>query len=112
MKKMLGIVVCAIVILGAGCARVVVEGSGTPQECIPRETVWQSYYGFAWNEHAIKKAKDGLGLYQVTIHDNYCYSLISVASLGLAVPREIEWQVQRPAPVDEQVELMKPSKAR
>ena len=108
MKRNIFLGLVMIAILGGGCAKMTIEGSGTPDVTCPSDTVWQSYYGFDWNEYKIKKASNGLGLYQVTIHDNYLYSLIAVLSCGIAVPREIEWQIQQPEPEDEDVELMQP----
>jgi len=75
----------------------------------PSETAWQTYYGFDWSTPPVKKAKNGQGLYQVTVYNDYLCSLISVFSLGLAVPQRVEWQAQRPEPKDEKAEPMKPT---
>lgn len=112
MKSLVFILLGLVAVSMTGCSRFTTEGSGTNEKIVHSETVWQSYYGFDWHCRDVKKASNGLGLYQVTVHNDYLYSLIAVTSLGLVVPQTIEYQCQIPLPEDDDEEEMKPKNIR
>ena len=107
MKLFLQTVCLTLALILVGCANFPIEGSGTPEiKTQPPDIIHGSFYGFKWKDYDIKKAHDGLGLYQVIYHTNYLYSAAAVLTLGLYVPQKLEWRVQTPPQKDYNGPLM------
>jgi len=99
-----------ILFLISGCAKVCIEASGTPAEKRHDEIVWTSYYDFQWSEQQVRKSTDDVGLYQVVVHNNLLHDAISIFSLGLVVPIQYEYVLQKEKTFDPvpQTEKMQP----
>lgn len=61
------------------------------------KTVWTFFWG-ACQQNINPTNCVGPGLSEVTVHGNFGYSLISVLSLGTAMPVTIEWRCAKDKP--------------
>ncbi|MFA5687774.1 MAG: hypothetical protein WC959_01270 [Kiritimatiellales bacterium] len=70
----------------------------TPDSKYGKEVIHGSFYGFIWNDNSrqVCKAENRLGLAKVEYRTNFFYSLLSVASLGLYAPFNIDYWVEAP----------------
>jgi hypothetical protein len=98
MKQMF--VAIFILCLLTGCMSVPIEGDcpKTPDSKFGKETVHGSFYGFNWDDNSrnVCKAKDRLGLAKVEYRTNFFYALVSVASLGIYAPVNVDYWVEAP----------------
>ena len=83
-----------------GCMTVATEGDcpQTPDSKSTKETVCGSFYGFNWDDDCrnVRKADNGLGLYRVEYRTNFFYALVSVATLGIYAPVDVDYWVEAP----------------
>lgn len=115
MRKLALAAASASLLLCAACSQFTVEGDGTKGKH-GEDTVHGSFYGFYWSHWEPSKAEGDQGLYRVDFHTNMLYSLAAVGSLGLYVPQDVEWWIQKKqqstdAPVwDPNTPILKPKK--
>ncbi|MCP4049639.1 MAG: hypothetical protein GY730_02920 [bacterium] len=85
------------------CMKVTVEGDGakTPDSKFGKETIYGTFYGFNWNDRyrKVRKAENGLGLFRVEYTTNAAYTTLSIVSLGLCVPVDIDYWVESPSEI-------------
>lgn len=84
----------------SGCMNIPVEGDcpKTPDSKYVRETVHGSYYGFNWDDDTrqVRVADKGLGLARVEYRSNFFYALVSVVTLGIYAPVDVDCWVESP----------------
>lgn len=61
------------------------------------DTVWSLLWGAVQENPAIDNC-EGQDLAEVTVHTNLGFALITVATLGLVAPAEVEWYCAKPDP--------------
>lgn len=95
-KYLIQSVLVFIIVIMSGCMQFSLIGGGNKDEMSKIEdTYYGSYYNFWWGyspeEKLLKSLQNSKSrpLYQVMYNSNYLYSLISVCSLGLAVPVDV-----------------------
>jgi hypothetical protein len=93
------IVACAVSML-SGCMHFAVEGDcpKTPDSKYGQETVHGSFYGFNWDDNTrnVRKADNELGLAKVEYRTNFFYALVSVVTLGVYAPVDVDFWVCAP----------------
>lgn len=96
------IVACTVSML-SGCMNFAVEGDcpKTPDSKYSQETVHGSFYGFNWDDETrnVRKADNGLGLAKVEYRTNFFYALVSVVTLGLYAPVDLDSWVEAPGTI-------------
>ena len=99
--SILAVVVAALLLgfLVAGCST---NKIGRPNQWAEgadsgSETVWTFFWG-AIHQNLTATNCLGPGLSSVTVRGNYGYSLITVLSLGTAMPVTIEWNCAKDSP--------------
>ena len=105
--KRLILVVLSITI--AGCTTHTIRGGGpkTTSAITGTETIHGSLYSFSGPDIPENKCALGYDLVQVRYHTNAFYLIVSVISLGIYVPENIEWWCGK-RPTDEGEESWKP----
>jgi hypothetical protein len=90
------IVACTVSML-SGCMHFAVEGDcpKTSDSKYGQETVHGSFYGFNWDDDTrhVRKADNRLGLARVEYRTNVFYVLVSVITLGLYAPVDLDYWV-------------------
>jgi hypothetical protein len=93
------VAVCLVSILTA-CTHFAIEGDcpKTPDSIYGQETVHGSMYGFNWDDNSrqVRKAGNRLGLARVEYRTNALYTLLSIVTLGLYVPVDVDYWVEAP----------------
>lgn len=88
------IVACAVSIL-SGCMHVAVEGDcpKTPDSIYGQESIHGSFYGFNWDDDTrqVRKTDGELGLARVEYRTNFFYALVSVVTLGMYAPVDVDF---------------------
>jgi hypothetical protein len=91
-----------VLLLGtAGCAtnRITRPNNWAPATQVDGRTVWTFAWG-AFQQNINPTNCLGPGLAEVTVKSNLGFSLISVLSLGTAMPVRIEWRCAKKSPTD------------
>ena len=84
----------ALAITSLSCTSFVVEGGGNKAAASGTETIHSSLYGFDWSERSkVKSSKQGI--YKIEASTNGLYLFVSAISLGLYVPQNIQWWLQK-----------------
>lgn len=65
--------------------------------CLWDNRLWN---GYLWEKNWVSKVSPTNTLASVTLHQNYCYALCTVVSLGIWAPQEIEWYCNSDNPGD------------
>lgn len=93
----------ALLLLGSGCfhyrlAPVTTAGEPLPPATEPQsETVWSLFWGF--DQPQVNPANcQGNGVAEVTTTTNLGYTLLTVVTLGIVAPAEVEWRCATDAP--------------
>ena len=93
-------IILALLLATAGCASNKIHGPDkwADANAVPeRRTVWTFAWGLAHQNIDAGKCQ-GPGLGEVTVKSNLGYSLISVLTLGIAMPVTIEWRCAKDSP--------------
>ena len=103
MKELIRVFVVALALASmSGCAAFSVEGDPacdlTAESHRGSETVHGSIWGWTWGSRDVEKCQNDLGIARVEYHTNAGFLLVSVASLGLYVPQNVEWWCEAPCP--------------
>ena len=98
MKKNSLFVFVITMIALTGCNSLPLESKGSPSGTHKPETLHASFYGFMWQPYDIVKTKGSEGFYRINVNNNYLFSLLTVFSLGLYAPIEVEWWEQAEKP--------------
>ena len=94
MKLKIYSLILALSITSFGCTSFVVEGGGNKAAASGTETIHTSLYGFDWSDRPkVKSSKEGL--YKIEVSTNGFYVLASALSLGLYVPQDVQWWLQK-----------------
>src|ERR1700682_1399873 len=98
-KRVPLILVLCLMLADAGCStnRIARPDQWAPATDVQRRTVWTFAWG-AWHQDIQPNDCLGPGLAEVTVKSNLGYSLISVMTLGFAVPVTIEWRCAKKSP--------------
>lgn len=89
----------AALLLG-GCYRYRTHAPEVIDGTTPRsETVWSLAWGLAQEQPDVNNCR-GQGLADVTVADNFGYTLITVLTLGFASPKRVEWTCAPPGVSD------------
>lgn len=84
----------------SGCMQFAIEGDcpKTPDSKFGKETIHGTFYGFNWDDGSrkVKKSDKGLGIYKVEYYTNPLYAFISIISLGLYVPVDVDYWIEGP----------------
>ena len=90
------IVACTVNML-SGCMHFAVEGDcpKTPDSKYSKETIHGSFYGFNWDDdtRSAREVDKRLGLAKVEYRTNFFYALISVVTLGVYAPMNLDYWV-------------------
>lgn len=105
MKKALSsVILLGMISFLTGCMQFAIEGDcpKTPDSVFEKETVHGSFYGFNWDDKTrnVRKSSDRLGIAKVEYHTNVFYSIVSLMSLGLYVPVDIDYWIEGPAIIE------------
>lgn len=94
---------CALLLCGSGCFHyrltpVSADGEPLPPATEPQsETVWSFAWGLA--QPTLNPANcQGNGASEVTTTTNLGYALLTVVTLGIVAPAEVEWRCAKDAP--------------
>ena len=102
-KRIRLLFILGAVIAMSGCMQFAIEGDcpKTPDSIFGKETIHGSFYGFNWDDdrRKVKKINNGLGIYKVEYHTNIIYSFVSLISLGLYVPVDIDYWTEAPSTI-------------
>lgn len=93
--RLLTLLSCLLVL--TGCMQFAIEGDcpKTPDSYFGKETIHGSFYGFDWDsKRQVRKSGNGLGIFKVEYHTNVLYSLVSLLSLGLYVPVDVDYWIE------------------
>ena len=100
MKWISTLIVASTMSMLSGCMHIAVEGDcpKTPDSKYGQETVHGSFYGFNWDDDTrhVRKADNGLGLAKVEYRTNFFYALVSVVTLGVYSPMDVDFWVEAP----------------
>ena len=101
-KLILASIVVILALSGEGCyhSRLTVEG--TPATEYEKKTTHALFWGLVQEDVAATNCK-GDGLQEVRVSTNFGYALLSVATLGIWVPLEIEWRCAKAVAPDTSV---------
>ena len=104
MKWISTLIVAGTVSMLSGCMHFAVEGDcpKTPDSKYGQETVHGSFYGFNWDDttRIVRKADNKLGLTKVEYRTNFFYALVSVVTLGVYAPVDLDYWVCAPKTID------------
>jgi len=64
-----------------------------------RETMHALFWGSMYSPQVLSAECDGMGINDVVVHDNFGYALLSVITLGIWMPIDIEYTCAAPPPV-------------
>jgi len=96
----------AVAIVGLaleGCAQYrLVRPDDDPIGQSRRQTISAFFWGTMYSPQVIAADCEGLGYNDVTIHNNFGYALISVLTLGIWMPMDVEYRCAAPPPVIEE----------
>lgn len=94
---------CLMLLISSGCMSVLVSGRGVN----PDSPVSATYHGSLWSDSlwetnwiADKSRKESLS--SVRVRTNYFYALVTVASLGIYSPVDVEWRLNNKAELTRQ----------
>ena len=93
--------VAVLLLASGGCAsnRISQPDVWAPGTDVERATVWTFFWG-AMQQNITPTNCLGPGMAEVTVRSNLGYSLLSVLSLGTAMPVTIEWRCSKDTPAD------------
>ena len=96
--------ICAAVVLAAfllmeGCYHSRLTVSGEPATDYQKKTTHALFWGLV-QDNVVTSNCRGDGLQEVRMSTNFGYLLLSVATLGIWVPMEVEWRCAKAAPPD------------
>jgi len=88
-----------LLLFTVGCASNTISrpNNWAPGPGVESKTVWTFFWG-ATQQNINPTNCLGPGLSDVTVHSNYGFALISVLSLGTAMPVTIEWHCAKDNP--------------
>lgn len=90
-----GAALVCLMLLG-GCYRYRTHAPEVVDGTTPRgETVWSLAWGLAQEVPEVDNCR-GQGLADVTVVDNFGYSLLTVITLGFVSPKRVEWTCAPP----------------
>lgn len=101
-KVRLLIPVVLLVIATHGCYHyrvIATESAATEYE---KRTVYSLFWGLAQENIPASDCLSG-GINEVRVSTNFGYALVSVATLGIVVPLDMEWRCAKEAPPDTSV---------
>jgi|GEM_PF-4825305 len=94
MRKLTVCLLCLMLLSGSGCMSVLVSGRGIN----PDSPLSATYHGSLWSDSlcstnwvASKSTRESLT--SVRVRTNFLYALVTVASLGLYAPVDVEWRL-------------------
>lgn len=89
---------CIMLLLSSGCMSVLVSGRGIN----PDSPVSATYHGSLWSDSlcstnwvSSKSSRESLN--SVRVRTNFLYALVTVASLGIYAPVDVEWRLNNTA---------------
>ncbi len=84
----------ALALTSLRCTSFIVEGGKNKAASSGTETIHSSLYGFNWAERSKVKSSTE-GIYRIEASTNGLYLFVSAISLGLYVPQDIQWWLQK-----------------
>lgn len=94
------VLACLVLCLVTGCYSYRVEfPDGAPQGMEPqRATLWSFFWGAMQQNVENPPGCPTQRLTQVTASTNYAYAFLTVFTLGIVAPQELEWRCSPPPP--------------
>ena len=102
LKRSLLVVVVATVIVSDGCYHYRIAARGEAATEYQKKTMHALLWGLVQQNEFADNCQSN-GIHEVRVSTNFGYVLVSVASLGIWVPLDIEWRCAREAPPDTSV---------
>jgi len=93
------LLVALTVIAGTGCYHTRLAVKGEPATDVQKVTTHALFWGLVQENVTAANCRDG-GIQQVRISTNFGYLVLSVATLGIWVPLDVEWQCAKASPPD------------
>ena len=96
------IVVIVFIVAAEGCYhyRIAIRGEGATE--YHKKTMHALFWGLVQENDFADNCQSN-GIQEVRVSTNFGYALVSVVSLGIWVPMDIEWKCAREAPPDTSV---------
>ena len=88
-NRFLELALVLLVSLSSGCRTIYIEGGDNPGETLKEETVHNCLYGKPWSDYNPAKSET-VGLYKISIEQNYFHALATVLSLGIYAPIKLQ----------------------
>jgi hypothetical protein len=101
-KRSVFIVLVAIVVLTEGCYHYRISMRGEAATEPHKKTMHALFWGLV-QENQFADNCQGKGIHEVRVSTNFGYVLVSVVTVGIWVPMDIEWSCAREAPPDSSV---------
>jgi hypothetical protein len=94
MTKMKIHLLCIMLLLSSGCMSVLVQGRGSnPDSPVPATYHGSLWSSTLWEEDWIASKSRKESLTSVRIRTNYLYALVTVITLGIYAPIDMEWRL-------------------
>lgn len=94
MRKLAVCLLCLMWLSSSGCMSVLISGRGVN----PDSPVSSTYHGSLWSnslweDNWVSSKSSRESLTSVRVRTNFLYALVTVASLGIYAPVDVEWRL-------------------